>query len=60
MLASLEQLDLSYNELDTLPEEIAQLARLRVLHLQGNRLRSLPQSFGDWLPCAGRLSTRIS
>ncbi|KAG0361237.1 cysteinyl-tRNA synthetase [Podila minutissima] len=48
-IASLEELDLSFNEISDIPEEIGQLSRLRKLLLFGNRI-------GPYLPAAiGRL-----
>ncbi len=43
-LASLEVLDLSYNQLRELPESLGQLPRLRRLLLNDNQLRALPAS----------------
>ncbi|KAF9217955.1 cysteinyl-tRNA synthetase [Podila verticillata] len=44
-IASLEELDLSFNEIADIPEEIGQLSRLRKLLLFGNRI-------GPYLPSA--------
>lgn len=41
----LEELDISYNGLQVLPEEISVLNRLKILDLQSNLLAFLPQSF---------------
>lgn len=41
------RVDLSYNQLDYLPEAIGELDRLEVLHLQGNCLRGWPESMGQ-------------
>ncbi|ELA42221.1 uncharacterized protein VICG_00620, partial [Vittaforma corneae ATCC 50505] len=41
-LVKLEKLDLSFNNLETLPPEIGELKNLQHLGLYGNRLRTLP------------------
>jgi leucine-rich repeat protein SHOC2 len=43
-LKSLEVLDLSYNNIDELPEDIEKLENLRTLNLKGNKLKSVPKS----------------
>ncbi len=45
-LDSLRGLDLSLNQLRSLPESFGYLTNLQVLSLAGNQLRSLPESFG--------------
>jgi Leucine-rich repeat (LRR) protein len=39
-------LDLSFNEIATLPQEIGKIMNLRVLNLRHNRLKSLPGQIG--------------
>ncbi len=39
----LEELDISYNFLDTVSEHIYLLPRLQVLNLQGNKLQAMPE-----------------
>jgi leucine-rich repeat protein SHOC2 len=46
-LDAIEELDLSYNELESLPDELGQLKRLKLFDLQGNRLRTLPRTVGQ-------------
>ncbi len=47
-LQSLVQLDASYNQLQTLPEEHRQdEATLRILSLSHNKLKTLPASIGE-------------
>lgn len=41
------ELDLRENNLEKLPEEIAQLTNLEVLNLSNNNLGTLPDNFGD-------------
>lgn len=43
-LESLDELYLSYNELETLPDEIKKLQDLEKLHLRDNKLKKLPKS----------------
>ena len=38
----LEELDISYNFLDTVSEHIYLLPKLQVLNLQGNKLQAMP------------------
>ena len=41
-LTELERLDLSYNDIESLPGSIENLQRLKILHLNGNNLKELP------------------
>ncbi|KAH9131100.1 hypothetical protein LEN26_007904 [Aphanomyces euteiches] len=43
-LDSAEEVDLSYNRLESLPDEIGQLQAVRLLNLRGNQLTSLPST----------------
>ena len=43
-LSQLQELDLSYNDLRTIPEIISLLSKLKKLYLNGNKLYSLPES----------------
>jgi len=45
--ATLVVLNLSYNNIGTLPMQIGQLRKLEELHLHKNKLQSLPDSIGD-------------
>lgn len=45
-LSSLEKLDLSYNQLASVPEEIANLQKLEELKLDHNMIVALPESIG--------------
>lgn len=42
------QLSMRENDLIEVPKELGQLARLRELHLQGNRLVVLPPEIGEY------------
>lgn len=42
------QLVLRENDLVELPKEVGDLARLRELHIQGNRLTVLPPEIGEY------------
>jgi len=46
--AALENLDLSYNDMDALPEEFLALTGLKRLDLSFNRIPRLPDGVGDW------------
>ncbi|KAG0205801.1 cysteinyl-tRNA synthetase [Mortierella sp. GBA30] len=47
-IPTLEELDMSFNEIAEVSEDIGQLSRLRILLLFGNRIRSLlPKSMSD-------------
>jgi internalin A len=45
-LSQLQELDLSYNQLSTLPEVIGQLSQLQELDLSYNQLSTLPEAIG--------------
>lgn len=47
----LQQLDLSENLIDVLPEEVSGLVSLADLNLSQNSLNSLPAGIGRHLPC---------
>jgi hypothetical protein len=44
---TLEVLDLGFNDLSSLPDDLGRLRRLRVLFCSGNRFERLPPSLGD-------------
>jgi Leucine-rich repeat (LRR) protein len=44
----LEDLDLSYNRMDELPEELLGIPSLKRVHLGFNRLAQLPEGMGAW------------
>jgi len=50
------QLVLRENDLVELPKEVGDLARLRELHIQGNRLTVLPPEIGEY----SRVTTILS
>ena len=47
MARSLEELDLTHNQLDALPTELAKLTRLRVLAVEENAIVELPAQLGS-------------
>ena len=47
--ATLEFLDLSGNQIESLPDDLGRLKRLRILFASGNPIRELPESLGDCL-----------
>jgi len=52
------KLDLYFQELTSLPDEVGQFVNLKVLELSGNSLTSLPETFGqleklEWLSLKG-------
>lgn len=64
-LESLQQLILSNNSLETLPEEIGTLKKLKVLQCDANRLTKLPESLGkckklEALDVSGNLLTSLA
>ncbi|MEM9160170.1 MAG: hypothetical protein AAGB46_14085 [Verrucomicrobiota bacterium] len=44
----LEELDLSYNEMDAIPGELFQLGSLRKVDLNFNRVQEIPEKIGNW------------
>jgi TonB family protein len=44
---NLKTLNLEFNMIETLPEELSRLTKLEGLFLAGNKLKSLPENFGD-------------
>jgi Leucine-rich repeat (LRR) protein len=44
VLTQLEELDLSSNDIEMLPEYLGNLSRVKILHLESNKLRDLPNS----------------
>jgi Leucine-rich repeat (LRR) protein len=44
-------LDLSHNQLTTLPESLGQLTQLQSLDISGNQLTALPKSLGSSRSC---------
>ncbi|RDD41233.1 Protein flightless-1-like protein [Trichoplax sp. H2] len=47
-LVLLEELDLSYNELENVPDSILSISTLRRCNISYNELKELPASFGSW------------
>ena len=46
-LSILEELYLSGNQLESLPDEICTLPKLKILNIEENKLNSLPAKIGD-------------
>jgi Leucine-rich repeat (LRR) protein len=49
LLSNLEYLDLSYNMLDEIPEEITNLKSLTSLRIQNNQVSKIPNAVIDYL-----------
>ena len=46
-MISLDELDLSYNQLISLPHSVKNLQNLEILHLEGNPLTQLPECMSE-------------